>query len=475
MFLLNEEHQNYLNEFKKTAGSFFAGTLKGKALADYQNKKLVANLNYVYNNSPFYQKTLKPFADKFSSYNIDNFQELPFTTKDDLREQDLDMLSQPVNQNTYFYETTGTTGKATPCPRNMIDVISSNVTISMAYRHMFQSIFGDEKPVVGILGPTELHSFGDTFTNICDNLGFCSVKAWPYSPVVGLKKTLEVMKKLKIGAVMATPGLCMTMLKAAQKYGFDVKKDFNVKMLMVTGEMCTAPMVRNIESLWGARVFNFLYGSQEALVMSVCDKNNKMHIFPHNYIYEVVDPRTGKFRGFSGEGELVVTMLNPGGKPMIRYKTGDMVIIHDSDNNSPIPSYEIQIIGRVRDRIELNNRFYKASDFEETILGRVTQCLGYQIFIDNNQGRDELEIKLEMLNKEDEKSGIREIIEGDFKNNLDINVKVTFSDELSPVIYTGALVSWKAARIVDRRKTDQKDIEKESAENAIKNSVVKTH
>ncbi|GAE86871.1 phenylacetate-coenzyme A ligase [Acetivibrio straminisolvens JCM 21531] len=431
-------------------------------------------MRYVYNNSPFYKKLLEPYKDNFSNYNIFNFQELPFTTKDDLRNEDLDMLSQPINRNAYFYETTGTTGKATPCPRNMIDVISSNVTISMAYKDLFQSVFGDEKPVVGIFGPTELHSFGDTLTNVCDNLGFCSVKAWPYSPVVGFPKTLEVMKKLKINALMCTPGLSMTLFKAAQKYGYDIEKDFDVRMLMVTGEMCTEPMVRNIESIWGAKVFNFLYGSQEALVISVCDRNNRMHIFPHNYIYEVVDPVTGEFRGFTGEGELVVTMLNPGGKPLIRYRTGDMVRIYEPEGDSPIPSNVIEIIGRVKDRIEINGRNYAASEFEETIMANINKCLGYQIFIDNVDGVDEIEIKIEMLTKNDESEESAVNIEQMFKNKLGIKAKVAYSDELSPVIYTGALVSWKAARIVDRRKKSEGDMEKDSAQRIIENKVIRT-
>lgn len=474
MLLMNEELQQYLNDFKAVAGQFFAGKLAGQGLIELQNQKLVKNLKYVYQNSPFYRRLLEPYHDKFDSYNVDNFHDLPFTTKDHLRDEDLDMLSQPVNRNSYFYETTGTTGKATPCPRNMIDIISSNVTISLAFQHLFASIFGDEKPVVGIFGPTELHSFGDTLTNVCDNLGFCSVKAWPYSPVIGFPKTLEVMKKLKINVIMCTPGLSMTLLKAAQKYGYDIQKDFAVRMLMVTGEMCTAPMVKNIESLWGARVFNFLYGSQEALVISVCDKNNTMRIFPHNYIYEVIDPATGNFKGYTGEGELVVTMLNPGGKPLIRYRTGDMVIIHENDHNSDIPSNEIHIIGRVKDRIEINQRHYKASDFEENIMDNLNKCLGYQIFIDNIQGSDELEIKLEMLSKSDETEKNIQHIENNFQEKLGIKATVTYSDELNPVIYSGALVSWKAARIVDRRNQNTQDMEKDSARKIIANKVIRT-
>lgn len=477
MLLLNESNEKFREDFISQAKAIFNGDMSENEIKSLQNNKLQDVLSYVYDNSNFYKNRLAPYADKFSDYTKDNFQEIPFTTKDDLRESGLDILSKPIEEQAYFYETTGTTGSATPCPRNMVDIISSNITISLSYKHIFESLFPNKKPVIGVFGPTELHSFGDTLGNVALNLDFCVVKAWPYSPMIGFEKTLEVMQKLQIDVIMCTPGLSMTLLKAAQKHGYDLQKDFNVKMLMLTGEMCTEPMAKNIEALWGgACVYNFLYGSQEALVISTCDINNEMRIFPHNYIYEIVDPSTGDYKGNYGTGELVLTMLNPGGKPLIRYKTGDLVTIKKPEDKSPIPTPVIEIKGRVKDQILLNSSAYKASDFEEGIMKNISGCLGYQIFIDNLNGLDELQIDLEMsgsLSESEEKENAKKI-QNYFYDQHNLKVTVCFTDELSNIVYTGALVSWKAARIVDRRKNDSSDIEQKSAQKAIDDSFIRS-
>ncbi len=57
----------------------------------------------------------------------------------------------------------------------------------------------------------------------------------------------------------------MTLAKEAMKRGLDPKKDFHVKVLMLSGiELCTPELAENLENLWNAKIYNSLYGSQEA-------------------------------------------------------------------------------------------------------------------------------------------------------------------------------------------------------------------
>ncbi|QWU13753.1 hypothetical protein KP014_17430 [Paenibacillus sophorae] len=466
---MNEKNRAYYNQYLEECDLVFGGRLTGNELVKFQNGKLQEILEYVYANSSYYQKALAPYSGSFDSITIDTMNNLPFTTKETLREADMDILSLPINEMTYYYETTGTTGKSTPCPRSMIEVMSSNITISLAYKKLFEEVFGDYKPVVGVFGPTEIHSFGDSCGNICHNLDLCVVKAWPYSQLVGFKKALELMEKLNIEVIMCTPGLAMTLYKAAKHYGYVQGQNFNVKMLMLTGEICTESMIHNISTLWGAKVFNFLYGSQETLVMATCNYNNKMNIFPHNYIYEVVKEESDEVIGFEGEGELVVTMLNPGGKPLIRYRTGDLVRI---ENNplSPIPTFEIEVLGRVKDKIQLNSRKFCAADIERVIMSDLVNCIGYQITITRVDGADYLEVRLEMSEKEHEQTRILSDIEARIWTMIEVNSTVEFSDGLSTTTFTGALVSWKAARIVDKRKQDS---ETEAAQKVVEDQIVK--
>jgi phenylacetate-CoA ligase len=163
-------------------------------------------LRHVKNKSAFYAGHLKDID--VDSVTLANLSSLPFTTKDDLRESMLDILSGTLEDSIYYYETTGTTGPATPCPRDRKESYASNKQLAMSYQAVLEKHFPTVKTVVGVMGPTEVHSFGDTLGDVCHQLGVCNAKIWPHSPVIGYPKTLQLMKDLRIGVVASAPGFC---------------------------------------------------------------------------------------------------------------------------------------------------------------------------------------------------------------------------------------------------------------------------
>lgn len=110
---------------------------------------------------------------------------------------DVDILSKDVKTAGVYYETTGTTGKATPCCRNIFDVIRINTSIKEGVGKLLTEVTELNTKAIGITGPSELHSTGDTIGNIFTEMGYCIFKIWPFSPVIGYQKTLEILKKYK--------------------------------------------------------------------------------------------------------------------------------------------------------------------------------------------------------------------------------------------------------------------------------------
>jgi len=84
MQILNDFEQNYLNNFKEEVNRVFSGELNYSTIEAMQLNKLQKNLKYVYDHSPFYKRVLAPYTNIFNSITV-HIQELPFTTKDDLR------------------------------------------------------------------------------------------------------------------------------------------------------------------------------------------------------------------------------------------------------------------------------------------------------------------------------------------------------------------------------------------------------
>uniref|UniRef100_A0AAU2VTP2 AMP-binding protein n=1 Tax=Streptomyces sp. NBC_00008 TaxID=2903610 RepID=A0AAU2VTP2_9ACTN len=439
--------------------AFYDRTLTGQDLEDWRARQLRTVLDQVSTGSPFYARHLKDVD--LSAVAPDDLRSLPFTTKAQLREEMLDVLSRPLTDALFFYETTGTTGAATPCPRDGREVIASNAHVTESWASIFRHHFGEHAPRIGLMGPTEVHSFGDTLGDVARNVGSLNAKIWPYSPVIGFAKALQLMKELELEVICCTPGVALTLAKAAEHYGYDLRRDFSVKLLLVTGEMCTPALAHNLESVWGADVYNILYGSQEAFVVATACRNKRMHLSQTNYLIEVVDPGTGESLGPRGSGELTVTMLVDGVKPLIRYRTGDSVTVEASDCDCEMPGDLVRIVGRTLDRLALGGQGFTAGQIETAVMTGVTGSAGYQVVIERDDaGQDRLTVRIELLKGlVEDAAALADAVRTNAVEALGVPVEVELSDGLDPIVSTGAFVSWKAARIVDRRITPDHETE----------------
>ncbi|MEV0230709.1 hypothetical protein [Nonomuraea sp. NPDC050786] len=419
---------------------FLAGGWDAARLAEYQAERLRATLAYAGSRSPFYRARLDGLAEG------DDLATVPFTTKQDLRDAGLDLLSRPMHEAWIFYETTGTTGAATPCPRDNVDTLHNNSVLTAYYGTVFDQ-YGDAQ-VIGVSGPSEMHATGDTFGDVCRNLGLAVAKMWPHSPMVGFERALEVMRLLPITGMFCTPGMALSLAKRAVEAGLDPREDFSIEVFMLTGELASPSLLANIGSLWGARAYNALYASQEASVLAAAGADGGLYTAPLINYYEVIDPETTRpaTPGPDGvrQGELVVTNLYQGAKPLIRYRTGDMVRMSPAAPGADIPAPRVEVLGRVGDQLEVNGRRITGYDLEDLLLRHVRNCLDYQIVLAD----DHVGLLLHGdLGADD--PGLR-LAREECRDTLGTELVVSFGDP-GAITSTGAMVSWKAARVVDRR------------------------
>ncbi|SFB46217.1 phenylacetate-CoA ligase [Pseudomonas sp. NFIX10] len=446
--------KEHLETFKKRYDpihhAYWTDVLGDTELAAWHQAQLREVVGHVKRSSPFYSRHLAQVDER--SLTLDDLATLPFTTKDDLREAGFDILSGPLEDSIFYYETTGTTGPATPCPRDRKESYTSNRQLAMAYQAVIEKHFPGEKTVVGIMGPTEVHSFGDTLGDVCTQLDLCNAKIWPHSPVIGWPKALQLLKDLRIGVLASAPGLLLAMAKEAERQGLNPREDFALRAFMMSGELCTPALKNNLYSLWGAQAYNSLYGSQEAMIIAACNANDQL--VPHrlNYIIEVLDPKSGESLGCTGDGELCVTMLIPGSKPLIRYRTGDLVSIQSRPSYPQSMRQTVKVVGRVKDAVQLNDRAFSAAQIEQALLEGVEQCLGYQIILSRANGRDTVIAKLEMSRFfEGDRGRLVLLIKERLRERLGVDATVMVVGDLAEHVNLGSWFSWKEARIVDQR------------------------
>jgi phenylacetate-CoA ligase len=463
----DERYAQFLHEFIGTCDRYYDRSMSDEDWIDWYERRLGVVVRHVQQRSPFYARHLAGVDP--GSLTLQTLADLPFTTKDDLRREMYDVLSGQVRDAVFFYETTGTTGRATPCPRDGKEIIASNLHVTESWRGIFDKHFGDRRPAIGLMGPTEVHSFGDTLGDVARNVGSCNAKIWPYSPVIGFRKALELMQMLELEVVVCTPGVCLNLAKAALYYGYDLRRDFSVTLFFLTGEMCTPALAANIDSVWGVQTYNILYGSQEAFVIGTACRNQRMHLSEPNYVAEVLDPDTGRSLGPTGTGELCVTTLIDGIKPLIRYRTGDLVRLSPSDCDCQLPGPRLDVVGRVLDRIELGEGRFMASELENAVLSGITGALGFQIVIDRDAvGDDWVTVRLELLpDQRSQVEAVRAGVTSRFAERFGVRAEVELVEELDQITTTGAFVSWKAARVLDRRRERDAE-ERVAAEMAVR-------
>lgn len=446
-------------ELRDQHRSFLAGQWDRTRLAKHQLTSVRRTLDYVKENSSFYRAHLAA-VDPSTITALDEraLASIPFTTKDNLRAAQHGLLSRPLADAWIFYETTGTTGCSTPCPRDDIDSLANNTALTHYYATIFRQYGNDQ--AIGVAGPTELHAFSDTFGDVCRNLGLAVAKMWPHSPMVGFDRALEVMRSFPITGLFCTPGMALTLAKRAVAAGLDPRRDFRLDVLMTTGELASPSLIANLGELWGAHAYNALYASQEASVMGVAAADGRLYTAPLISYNEVVDPETGHWvrpdADGTREGELVVTHLYQGAKPLVRYRTGDLVRITDPRPGQSVPAPSIAALGRVRDRLVLNGHLITGYDLEHLLLRHLRGYLDYQIAIDHVDGTDRLSLTLQLPGR----AGAATVAQGAARAVEQCRAELSTELEvgtgtLGNITTTGAMVSWKAARVIDLRAGDQ--------------------
>ncbi|MFD6315820.1 phenylacetate--CoA ligase family protein [Streptomyces nigra] len=430
---------------------FAMGRWSEERLAAHQLDAFGATLDHVRENSPFYQRHLAKAPARLASLSAEDLAAFPFTTKDDLRAAQQDVLSRPLSKAWIFYETTGTTGAVTPCPRDNTDSLHNNAVLTSHYETILRP-YGEDQ-FIGVSGPTEMHAFGDTFGDVCRNIGLAVAKMWPHSPMVGFDRALAAIREIPLTGLFCTPGMALTLAKKAVAAGLDPARDLPVEVLMLTGELASPALLVAIGELWGGRAYNALYASQEASVLGAAGADGHLYAVPVINHYEVIDPSGDAAVEPDADGvltgELVVTSLYQGLKPLVRYRTGDLVRMRAAAPGRTLPAPVLEVLGRTRDEMSVGGHSVTGYDLENLLLSPFGGYVDYQVVLDSDDdGTDRLTLRFETPDGTAPRTDDAALAA--VRDRLGVAVDVELGS-MGSITSTGAMVSWKAARVVDRR------------------------
>ena len=357
-----------------------------------QGRRLHKIVKYVYHNVPFYRNKLQEMdvtPDDIRS--IEDIHKLPFTTKQDLRDNyPFGLQAAPKSEVIRVHASSGTTGNPTIVgyTRKDIEVWSECMTRCLtAYGVSRDDIFSVAYGYGLFTGGLGAH-YG------VENLGAAVVP----TSTGNTEKHVRLIRDLGITGIACTPSYALYLAETMDHMGIS-KNDIRLRVGAFGAEPWTESMRTEIESRLGLKGFN-LYGLSEIMgpcVSYECQEQNGSHICEDHFFPEIIDPETLQPLPYGEVGELVFTTLTKEGMPLLRYRTKDLCSLM----NDPCPCGRTsvrmgRILGRSDDMLIIRGINVFPSQVESVVLSMPEFAPRYLLVIDRVNNLDTLQVQVEV-------------------------------------------------------------------------------
>lgn len=413
-----------------------------------QSERLVETVERVYFNVPYYRHKMQEAGlgpEKIRS--IDDLDKLPYTTKQDLRDNyPFGLFAVPMSEIVRIHASSGTTGKSTVVgyTRNDIstwsEVMARTLTSAGANRNDFIQIAYGYGLFTGGLG---LHYGGE-------KIGASVI------PISGgnTMRQIEIMRDFGSTVLACTPSYALYLAEAIQESGID-RSEFRLKAGVFGAEPWTENMRKEIEDKLKVKAID-IYGLSEVIgpgVASECQFQEGLHINEDHFYPEIIDPDTLKVLPEGTTGELVFTTLTKEGLPLIRYRTRDLTRITTSKCKCGRTLVRMdKCLGRSDDMLIIRGVNLFPSQLEHVLLEMSGIKPHYLLIVDRINNLDTLELRVEVdeaffLDKISQLESLRKTISENLESSLGLSIKVTLVEPKMIERSEG-----KSKRVIDKRK-----------------------
>ncbi len=311
---------------------------------EYQNRKLQMLLSHADKTVPYYREKFEGIDLK--SVELNNFQELPFLSKQELRKNGkTTLISSAKNANGQFHYSSGSTG--TPVAIYMTPVMQQKVQALMEarVRNWAELTYKSARGMIGgrrVLPdaqskpPFHRYNFAEkqiyfSAYHIAENTANDYVKAM-------VKYEIEYMT----GYAMSN----YLLAKAIETKGLKAPK---LKAVITSSEKLTKEMKDTFERVYGCRTYDSYSGVEACGYISECSAGS-LHFHPDSGILELIK-ENGEYAQAGEIGEVVLTGFLNFDQPLIRYQIGDLAKLSENQNCSCGMQTQVieEIVGRKED------------------------------------------------------------------------------------------------------------------------------
>jgi len=416
-------------------------------IRETQLANLKNTLKHCYNSNEFYKKRIDEAGlNPVKIKSLDEIEKLPFTSKDDLRDNyPFGLFCEPTDKIVRVHSSSGTTGNPTVVGYTKEDLeMWANVLARIMY-----DVGVRKEDVVQISHGFGLFTGGFGFQCAAEKIGSLVV------PVSGgnTERQLKIMSDFKSTILCCTPSYTLYMAEVAEKANIDFSK-LKLKLGFLGAEPWSESMRGEIEERLNIKALDS-YGLSEVIgpgVSCECLQQEGLHINEDHFLTEVIDPETGKVLPIGQKGELVFTSLTKKAFPVIRYRTKDIsYLIGGKCSCGKTFVRMAKPIGRTDDMLIIRGVNVFPSQIEEVLMNIDDLEPHYLIVLYKKDYMDKIEVWVEVSEKifhekimdlEDfEKS-----IEAKLYSAIGIRIKVSLKEPKTIVRSQG-----KAKRVWDKR------------------------
>lgn len=418
-------------------------------IKDLQLKRLKETVERIYSNVPYYKKKLdEAGVTPDSIKSLDDLRRIPFTTKDDLRENyPFGLFASPMKDIVRIHASSGTTGKPTVVgyTKNDLD------TWSEAIARLACAAGATEDDIAQISFGYGLFTGGFGLHYGLEKVGLAIIPA----STGNTEKQIMLMKDFGTTLLVSTPSYALYMSEVAEKMGIDIKKDLKLKIGMFGSEGSTEEMRQEIEKRWGMTATEN-YGLSEIMgpgVAGECTEKCGMHVSDDLFIVEIINPETGEVLPEGEVGELVITNIKKEGIPLLRYRTKDITYLDNTPCKCGRSTPRIaKIQGRSDDMLKIKGVNVFPSQIESALLGTKGIAPYYQIIVKKVGFVDDMEVLVELnddslLEKFSELEKLERTVKHKIKTVLGLDIKIKLVEPKTIERTAG-----KAKRVIDLRK-----------------------
>lgn len=411
----------------------------------WQSERLKTQVQNVWDHVPMYRERMEAKGiTPADIQSVDDLHKLPFTEKDDLRDQyPYGLLARPLKDCVRIQSTSGTTGRRVVAFYTQHDLDLWEECCARA----IVAAGGTDEDVCHVCYGYGLFTGGPGLNGGSHKVGCLTL---PMSSG-NTERQIQFMTDLGSTILCCTPSYAAYLAESIHESG--VRDQIKLKAGIFGAEAWTEEMRHDIEEKLGIKAYD-IYGLTEISGPGVsfeCSEQTGMHVNEDHFIAEIINPKTGEVLKDGEKGELVFTSITKEAFPLLRYRTRDICILSREKCSCGRTHVKMtKPLGRSDDMLIVKGVNVFPSQIE-TVLMNKGYPANYQIIVDRVNNSDTIEVQVEMTPEmfSDSLSTIadkeKELV-GGLKAMLGIYAKVTLVNPKSITRSEG-----KAVRVIDKR------------------------